>query len=46
MKQKTPGGLIHKQDVSSMKLTGAQILIECLVEQRVDTVFGIPAAPC
>ncbi len=25
-----------------MKLTGAQILIECLVEQGVDTVFGYP----
>lgn len=25
-----------------MKLTGAQILIECLVEQQVDTVFGYP----
>ncbi len=25
-----------------MKMTGAQILIECLVEQGVDTVFGYP----
>ena len=25
-----------------MKLTGAQILIECLAEQQVDTVFGYP----
>ena len=25
-----------------MKLTGSQILIECLVEQGVDTVFGYP----
>ena len=25
-----------------MKLTGAQILIECLKEQQVDTVFGFP----
>ncbi len=25
-----------------MKLTGAQILIECIVEQGVDTVFGYP----
>ena len=25
-----------------MKLTGAQILIECLLEQSVDTVFGYP----
>lgn len=25
-----------------MKLTGAQILIECLLEQGVDTVFGYP----
>ena len=26
-----------------MQLTGAQILIECLKEQGVDTVFGYPA---
>ena len=25
-----------------MKLTGAQILLECLMEQKVDTVFGYP----
>ncbi|GHU73968.1 acetolactate synthase [Clostridia bacterium] len=25
-----------------MKLTGAEILIECLIEQNVDTVFGYP----
>ncbi|WP_040196987.1 biosynthetic-type acetolactate synthase large subunit [Candidatus Soleaferrea massiliensis] len=25
-----------------MKLTGAQIIIECLLEQKVDTVFGFP----
>ena len=25
-----------------MKLTGAQIIIECLLEQGVDTVFGYP----
>ena len=25
-----------------MKLTGAQIVIECLVEQGVNTVFGYP----
>ena len=25
-----------------MQMTGAQILMECLVEQRVDTVFGYP----
>ncbi|MQN01203.1 MAG: biosynthetic-type acetolactate synthase large subunit [Lachnospiraceae bacterium] len=25
-----------------MKLTGAQIVIECLLEQKVDTVFGYP----
>ncbi len=25
-----------------MKLTGAQIIMECLLEQRVDTVFGYP----
>ena len=25
-----------------MQLTGAEIIIECLLEQRVDTVFGYP----
>ena len=25
-----------------MKLTGAEILMECLLEQEVDTVFGYP----
>ena len=25
-----------------MQMTGAQIMIECLVEQGVDTVFGFP----
>ena len=25
-----------------MKLTGAQIIMECLLEQGVDTVFGYP----
>ena len=25
-----------------MKLTGAQIIMECLLEQHVDTVFGYP----
>ena len=25
-----------------MQLTGAQIVIECLKEQKVDTVFGYP----
>jgi len=25
-----------------MKLNGSQILIECLVEQGVDTIFGYP----
>ena len=29
-----------------MVLTGAQIVMECLLEQGVDTVFGYPAAPC
>ena len=29
-----------------MELTGAQIIAECLLEQRVDTVFGYPGAPC
>ena len=27
------------------KLTGAEIVIECLKEQGVDTVFGYPAEP-
>lgn len=27
------------------KLTGAEIVIECLKEQGVDTVFGYPAVP-
>ena len=25
-----------------MELTGAQIIAECLLEQKVDTVFGYP----
>ena len=25
-----------------MQMTGAQIIIECLIEQGVDTVFGFP----
>lgn len=25
-----------------MKLTGAQIIVQCLLEQGVDTVFGYP----
>ena len=25
-----------------MELTGAQIVLECLLEQKVDTVFGYP----
>ena len=25
-----------------MKLTGAKIIVECLIEQNVDTVFGFP----
>ena len=29
-----------------MRLTGAQIIIECLKEQGVDTVFGYPGGPC
>ena len=27
-----------------MRMTGAQILMECLEEQRVDTIFGFPGA--
>ena len=25
-----------------MKMSGAQILLECLLEQNVDTIFGYP----
>ena len=25
-----------------MKITGSQVVIECLIEQGVDTVFGYP----
>ena len=32
---------IEWEDIK-MKLTGAQILIECLKEQNVDTIFGFP----
>ena len=32
----------EKKGVQLMKLTGAQILMECLLEQGVDTVFGYP----
>lgn len=28
-----------------MQLTGAEIIVECLKEQGVDTVFGYPAVP-
>lgn len=28
-----------------MKMTGAQILMECLLEQDVDVVFGYPGVP-
>lgn len=28
-----------------MQLNGSQIVMECLLEQGVDTVFGYPAAP-
>ena len=28
-----------------MEMTGAKILMECLLEQGVDLVFGYPAAP-
>lgn len=31
-----------KKEAENMQLTGAQILIECLKEQGVDTVFGYP----
>ena len=27
-----------------MQMTGARILMECLVEQGVDTIFGYPGA--
>ena len=29
-----------------MRINGAQMLIECLVEQGVDTVFGYPGEFC
>ena len=29
-----------------MQLTGAEILIECLLEQQVDTILGILAERC
>ena len=28
-----------------MEMTGAKILMECLLEQGVDLVFGYPGAP-
>ena len=36
------GVLFYKKEEFIVKMTGAQILIECLVEQGVDTVFGYP----
>ena len=30
------------KEVDVMQMTGAQILLECLLEQEVDTVFGYP----
>jgi acetolactate synthase-1/2/3 large subunit len=32
----------YVQGVINMKLTGAQVLIQCLKEQGVDTIFGFP----
>ena len=32
----------HVKENATMKLTGAQIIMECLLEQHVDTVFGYP----
>lgn len=32
----------HKKEVDKMQLTGSQILVECLKEQGVDTIFGYP----
>ena len=29
-----------------MQLTGAEIIVECLKEQGVDTVFGLVRNPC
>ncbi len=34
--------LFYKEENPNMELTGAQILMECLLEQGVDTVFGYP----
>lgn len=36
-----PGGL-RVREVEAMKLNGSQILVEVLVEQGVDTIFGYP----
>ena len=33
---------LSEKEVRNMKLNGSQILIECLLEQGVDTVFGYP----
>ena len=32
----------QKEEEEKMMMTGAKILIECLLEQGVDTVFGYP----
>lgn len=34
--------LFQSREASKLKLTGAQVLIECLKEQKVDLIFGYP----
>jgi len=36
------GAVVSEREEHNMQLTGAQIVIECLKEQGVDTVFGYP----
>ena len=40
--QKTNLDLVKERRGVYMKLTGAQIMVECLKEQGVDTIFGFP----
>lgn len=32
----------EKKEVQGMQINGSQIMIECLLEQGVDTIFGYP----
>ena len=36
------GGAISKEGEATMRMKGSQIVMECLLEQGVDTVFGYP----